>query len=65
MSCIEGMCIKDGSTWKRYDRVGTGDYYTLDYCSEIRRKDAAGRLWIAEGKLFRRAGGDYLDRVPV
>ena len=47
MSCIEGMCIKDGSTWKRYDMVGNGDYIrwrAVDGMTE----DAAGRLWIAE-----------------
>ena len=50
MSCIEGLCVKDGSTWKRYDRVGTGDYtrWIVDGMTE----DAAGRLWIDDGFYF-------------
>ena len=50
MSCIEGMCIKDGSTWKRYDRVVTGDY--TRWIVEEMTEGAAGRLWIAEGSYF-------------
>ena len=50
MSCNEGLCVKDGSTWKRYDVVGTGDYrrWVVYYITE----DAAGRLWIIEGGYF-------------
>ena len=47
MSCIEGLCVKDGSTWKRYDRVGTGDY--TRWVVEEMTEDAAGRLWIVDG----------------
>ena len=50
MSCVDGLCIKDGSTWKRYDRVGTGDY--TRWVVEGMTEDAAGRLWIAEGGYF-------------
>ena len=50
MSCINGLCIKDGSTWKRYDRVGTGDY--IRWRVGEMTEDAAGRLWIAEGGYF-------------
>ena len=51
MNCVEGLCVKDGLTWKRYDRVGTGDYTrwrTVDGMTE----DPAGRLWIVEGNYF-------------
>ena len=50
MSCINGLCVKDGSTWKRYDVVGTGDYrrWRVGEMTE----DAAGRLWIAEVSYF-------------
>ena len=50
MSCINGLCVKDGSTWKRYDEVGTGDYrrWRVGEMTE----DEAGRLWIAEGSYF-------------
>ena len=50
MSCINGLCVKDGSTWKRYDTIGTGDYrrWRVGEMTE----DAAGRLWIAEGGYF-------------
>ena len=51
MSCIEGMCIKDGSTWKRYDVVGIGDYSRWSI-SQPPTEDAAGRLWIVEGNYF-------------
>lgn len=49
MNCV-GLCVKDGSMWKRYDRVKTGDYrrWRVDEMTE----DAAGRLWIAEGGYF-------------
>ena len=50
MSCIEGLCVKDGLTWKRYDRVGTGDY-TRWIVGEM-TEDAAGRLWIVDGYYF-------------
>ena len=50
MSCVDGLCIKDGSTWKRYDRAGTGDY--TRWVVEGMTEDAAGRLWIAEGGYF-------------
>ena len=50
MSSINGLCVKDGSTWKRYDMVGTGDETRWDV-EEI-REDAAGRLWIVEGGYF-------------
>ena len=42
-----GMCIKDGSTWKRYDMVGTGDY-TRWRVVDAMMEDAAGRLWITD-----------------
>lgn len=48
MGCYaEGVCIKDGSTWKRYDEVRIGDYsrWSLD---RPMTEDAAGRLWIAD-----------------
>ena len=50
MSSINGLCIKDGSTWKRYDVVGTGDETRWDV--EEMREDAAGRLWIVKGGYF-------------
>ena len=48
--CNEGLCVKDGSTWKRYDIVGIGDEtrWFVSYITE----DAAGRLWIVEGNYF-------------
>ena len=50
MSCIEGLCVKDGSTWKRYDTIRIGDYYRWDVAEMT--EDAAGRLWIADGFYF-------------
>ena len=50
MSSINGLCIKDGSTWKRYDMVGTGDETRWDVYGMT--EDAAGRLWIMEGGYF-------------
>ena len=60
MSCT-GLCIKDGSTWKRYDSVRTGDFYgmTGDVAGANRlwsvyamTGDIAGRLWIVESSHF-------------
>ena len=46
MSCA-GLCIKDGSTWKRYDPVRIGDYSRWSiYWPPT--EDAAGRLWIVD-----------------
>ena len=42
-----GVCIKDGSTWKRYDLVGNGDY-TRWRAVDGMTEDLAGRLWIAD-----------------
>ncbi len=42
-----GVCIKDGSTWKRYDLVGNGDY-TRWRAVDGMTEDPAGRLWIAD-----------------
>ena len=50
MSSINGLCVKDGSTWKRYDMVGTGDETRWDVYGMT--EDAAGRLWIMEGSYF-------------
>ena len=50
LGCGGGLCIKDGSTWKRYDRVGTGDYTRWGVYGMT--EDAAGRLWITEGNYF-------------
>ena len=47
MGYAEGLCAKDGSTWKRYDVVGTGDYTRWGAVDEM-TEDAAGRLWIAD-----------------
>ena len=47
MSCINGLCVKDSSTWKRYDMVGTGDY-TRWRAFDGMTEDAAGRLWIVD-----------------
>ena len=46
MSCWWGLCVKDGSTWKRYDEVVTGDYVRWGVYGMT--EDAAGRLWIAD-----------------
>lgn len=44
MSCgTNGLCIKDGSMWKHYDLIRSGEQMT---------EDAAGRLWIAEADYF-------------
>ncbi len=51
MGYVEGLCVKDGSTWKRYDMVGTGDYTRWDILEGM-TEDAAGRLWIVEGGYF-------------
>ncbi len=51
MACIHGLCVKDGSTWKRYDAVGTRDYKSWLIRWPM-TEDAAGRLWIAEGNYF-------------
>jgi hypothetical protein len=42
----EGLCVKDGSTWKRYDKVRIDDSirWRVNYMTE----DAAGRQWIAD-----------------
>ena len=64
ISCNEGLCVKDGSTWKRYDVVGIGDETRWRGVDEM-TEDAAGRLWIVEGGYFGVLEGDYLDRVPV
>ena len=50
LSCEGGVCIKDGSTWKRYDEVGTGDY--TRWAVYEMTEDAAGRLWIEEGNYL-------------
>ena len=50
LGCGGGLCIKDGSTWKRYDRVGTGDYTRWGVYGMT--EDAAGRLWIDEGNYL-------------
>ena len=50
MSCAGGLCVKDGSDWKRYDKVGTGDYTRWHVYSMT--EDAVGRLWIREGNYF-------------
>ena len=51
ISCNEGLCVKDGSTWKRYDVVGIGDETRWRGVDEM-TEDAAGRLWIVEGGYF-------------
>ena len=51
MDCFEGLCVKDGSTWKRYDEVRTGDYSRWAIYSPI-TEDAAGRLWIVDAYYF-------------
>ena len=44
--CAGGLCVQDGSAWKRYDAVGTGDYTRWGVYGMT--EDAAGRLWIAD-----------------
>ena len=51
MNCIYGVCVKDGSTWKRYDEVRIGDYSRWAIYSPI-TEDAAGRLWIVDAYYF-------------
>ena len=51
MSSINGLCVKDGSTWKRYDMVGTGDEIRWDIVDGM-TEDAVGRLWIVEAGYF-------------
>ena len=46
MSCINGLCVKDDSAWKRYDIVRTGDY--IRWRVGEMTEDAAGRLWIVD-----------------
>ena len=46
LGCEGAVCIKDGSTWKRYDEVGTGD--ETRWGVRGMTEDAAGRLWIAD-----------------
>ncbi|MXY82512.1 MAG: T9SS type A sorting domain-containing protein [Gemmatimonadetes bacterium] len=46
MSCGD-LCVKDGSTWKRYDMVGTADHTRWTVVDGM-TEDAAGRLWIAD-----------------
>ena len=50
MDCFEGLCVKDGSTWKRYNRVRTGDSRRWSVGSMT--EDTVGRLWIVEGNYF-------------
>ena len=50
MSCAGGLCVKDGSDWKRYDEAGTGDYIRWRVVEMT--EDATGRLWMAEGNYF-------------
>lgn len=47
VDCWKGVCVKDGSIWKRYDEVIIDGYphWNVDGMAE----DAAGRLWIADG----------------
>jgi ligand-binding sensor domain-containing protein len=51
MDCIYGLCVKDGSTWKRYDAVRTGDYSHWSIYSPM-TEDAAGRLWIVDNYYY-------------
>ena len=51
MNCIYGLCVKDGSTWKRYDAVRIGDYSRWSIYSPP-TEDAAGRLWIVDAYYF-------------
>lgn len=51
VDCLWRLCVKDGSTWKRYDMVVTGDY-TRWTIVDAMTEDAAGRLWIAEEGYF-------------
>ena len=51
MGHVEGLCVKDGSTWKRYDMVGIGDYTRWRVVDGM-TEDAAGRLWIVESGYF-------------
>ena len=50
MDCWWGLCVKDGSTWKRYDVVGTGDYSRWFVYGMT--EDAVGRLWMVDGNYF-------------
>ncbi len=51
MDCIYGLCVKDGSTWKRYDAVRIGDYSRWSIYEPV-TEDAAGRLWIVGNDYF-------------
>ena len=60
MSCA-GLCVNDGSTWKRYDSVRTGDFYGMTgdvaganrlWSVYVMTGDIAGRLWLTEGTHF-------------
>ncbi len=48
-NCAGGLCVKEGSTWKRYAETGTGDNTRWGVYGMT--EDAAGRLWIA-GNYF-------------
>ena len=50
LGCEGVVCIKDGSTWKYYEKVGTGDYRRWGVYGMT--EDAAGRLWIMEGNYL-------------
>ena len=43
VDCGEGLCVREGSRWKRYDRVGVGwdEFYGVP-------EDAGGRPWIED-----------------
>ena len=57
MSCgTNGLCIKDGSMWKHYDLIRSGEQMT---------EDAAGRLWIAEADYFGVLEGTTWNRASL
>ena len=58
VDCGEGLYVQEGATWKRYDRVGTGDEVGWDeFCGVA--EDAG----VEDRSLG--VGGGRLDWVPL
>ncbi len=55
MSCVGGLCVKDGSMWKHYDLINSVQQMT---------EDAAGRLWIGKGGYFGVLEGTTWTGIP-
>ena len=62
MGYAEGVCVKDGSTWKRYDSVWTGDY--ARWYNVNMTEDAVGRLWMVDSYFGVLEGTTWIGFPP-